>query len=40
MREDILNQILALKEMKSEELLTKYLGVFGSQRPKINNAKS
>jgi hypothetical protein len=39
MRDDILNQILALKEMRSEELLTKYLEVFGSQRPKINNAE-
>ena len=39
MREDILNQILALKEMKSEELLTKYLEVFGGQRPKINNTE-
>ena len=39
MREDILNQILALKEMKSEDLLTKYLEVFGGQRPKINNTE-
>ena len=39
MRDDILNQILTLKEMRSEELLTKYLDVFGSQRPKINNAE-
>ena len=39
MREDILNQILALKEMKSEELLRKYLEIFDDQRPKINNAE-
>ena len=39
MRGDILNQILALKEMKSEDLLTKYLEVFGGQRPKINNTE-
>jgi|TARA_Y100000310_G_C20089025_1_gene537362 hypothetical protein len=39
MRGDILNQILALKEMKSEELLRKYLEIFDDQRPKINNAE-
>ena len=40
MREDILSQILALKEMKSEELLTKHKEVFGGQCPKINNAEN
>jgi hypothetical protein len=39
MGEDILNQVLALKEMKNEELLTKYSEIFGSQRPKYNNAE-
>jgi|TARA_B100001964_G_scaffold206550_1_gene237717 hypothetical protein len=39
MREDILSQILALKEMKSEELLTKHKEVFDGQHPSINNAK-
>jgi hypothetical protein len=39
MREDILNQVLALKELKSEELLTKYIEVFDGQRPSINNAE-
>jgi hypothetical protein len=39
MKEDILNQILELKEMKSEELLAKYSEVFAGQRPKIKNAE-
>ncbi len=39
MREDILNQVLALKDMKNDELLTKYIKVFNGQHPSINNAE-
>ena len=36
---DILNQIMILKEMKKEDLLTKYSEVFGCKGSKINNAE-
>ena len=39
MREDILNQVLALKDMKNDELLAKYIEIFDGQRPSINNAE-
>ncbi len=37
MRENILNQILGLKGMGTEELLAKYAKVFGRQRPSASN---
>lgn len=36
--EAILNQLLALKEMKIEDLINKYADLFDDKRPGVNNA--
>lgn len=39
MEDSVLGQILALKEMKIDELLVKYGGVFEGEKPGVNNAE-
>ncbi len=39
MEDSVLSQILALKEMKIDELLVKYNEVFEGEKPSVNNAE-
>jgi len=39
MQDDVLSQILALKEIKIDELLVKYSQVFDGEKPGVNNAE-